>query len=63
MENIQKSNIPTSENKYIHCCPEWDYLEISIDNPEIMACLCFDDPDFEIYKDNWFSWLDKSNED
>ncbi len=33
--------IDTAEAEKRHCCPEWDFLEITKDDPEFEACLCF----------------------
>lgn len=33
--------VDTAEAEKRHCCPEWDFLEITKDDPEFEACLCF----------------------
>lgn len=39
LEDVLRQAIAEAEKR--HYCPEWDFLEITKDDPEFEACLCF----------------------
>lgn len=48
-------------NKYLHACPEWDFMEIDENDFEVFCCHCFDDEEFKRIRNKRNQELDEYN--